>query len=657
MANIIKRWLTRFLVLTMVGVGLYFAILSQDNSLVPIENSANLADPIREEEMRGKRVHVNSYDLDGNLISSGKSETVILVGDDQLALKDGLEYQFNREGRKYYSRADSFENLPDGRRKLSADPGNTILLAIEGGISIETEGPLLYGKDEVISTEAPAQFKMGEIKGRCVGLKYKPEVFLELSSDAHFTASSAEGVTTIDSTFMRLDYLKRAGEIHNGLITNKPANSHQENQLEATHFNILFHGQSSRELRLEEARLKGTPTRLGWGEGELTSSRIEVCFDETGKFLQEATTGDDAVYTSLSSDGGMLTGRTGQLTLKFGNGAPQTLTSQSPIEVSVEKQDRAPLKLTGEKGLESVFENSRVRSTRLFGNPKFQFASQKGHAGTLRVLHDERKVLLGETAHLEDTAQNLVVNGDEILLAEWDQDQQEIFANRFVEITYGVGTPEAMKAWGDTLAMKHPSQHGVLTGNPARIEQRDQTVQANRIEMERVGPYLFEMKTDDEVNLNLKTERGPVKIVAMAMFFSQEKNTVSFRNVHQALLADQGALSCKNLEILIPQTQEGRQVQKINASGSVVYEGQIKDSESVKSITARADTLTYAHSDRIIVFQGDQKDVVVTLPDGQIQGRKLTYNLNDGSMRVDSAAHGVTQTTVNLNDQKKKQLP
>jgi len=656
MANTLKKWLTRFLVIIMVGIALYFVILSRDTALVPIENSANLADPIREEEMRGQRVNVNAYDLDGNLISSGKSETVILVGDNQLALKDGLEYQFHRDGKKYFSRADSFENLPDGTRKLSANPGNTILLAVENGISIETQGPLLYDQNEVISTQAPASFRMGEIKGRCVGLKYKPEVFLELNSQADFTATSDEGVTRIQSTFMRLDYLKRVGEIHKGLITNQPAGGLQENVLEAAHFNILFKGESSRELQLQEARLKGSPTRLGWAEGELTSSRLEVCFDETGKVLKEAITGESAVYTSLSSSGDMLRGRTGQLTLEFNQGSPQRLLSQSPIEVSVEKQDRDPLRLTGRNGLESVFENGRVRSTRLFGEPKFTFGTQKGRAGTLRVLHDERKVLLGETAQMEDTAQNLMVNGDEILLAQWDQDQQEIFANRFVEITYGVGTPDAMKAWGETLALKHPSQHAVLTGKPARIEQRDQTVQAQRIEMQQVGPYLFEMKTDDEVNLTLKTERGPLKIVATDMFFSQERNTVTFQNVQEAVLADQGTLSCRDLEILVPQTQSGRQVEKIDAKGSVIYEGKIKDSESVKPFTARADSLSYTHTTRIIVFQGDQKDVVVTHPDGQIQGRKLTYNLNDGSMRVDSAAHGVTQTTVNLDDQKKKQL-
>lgn len=640
----------------MMGFSLYFMMLSRETSTVPIENSANLADPIREEEMRGKQVNVNTYDLNGNLISSGKSESVLLVGDSQLSLEDGLEYQFNRDGKKYFTRADSFVNLPDGTRKLSAEPGRKILLAIENGISIETDDPLLYGPDEVIRTEGPATFKMGQIEGRCIGLQYKAGSHLELLSKAIFTSHNPEGSTSIQADFLRLDYKTLRGEIRRGVVQNRPKNSDHSNKLEAARFDIAFRGDPNKELLLDNADLYGSPTRIEWEQGHLSSPQLNVHFDKSGKTIARVTSGTEAVYTSLSSGGSQMEGKTGKLSFTFSNGTPQNLKSATPILLTVLQEGRPPLVLTGQKGLESQFSQGRVRSTQLFGTPAFSFGPQSGKAGTLRVLHDERKVLLGQTAELADSSQNLLVKGDEILLAQWDQDQQEIFANRFVEVIYASGTPDVLRSWGETLTLKLPSQHAVLTGSPARLEQNLQNVEAHRIEIRQIGPQLYELKNDDEVNLTLQTDQGPFNIVAKGMFFSQEKQMVTFQEVQRAVMADQGSLSANFLEIFMPQTAAGRHIQRIEAKGSVLYEGLLKDEDTSKPFSARSDKLEYDAKNNTIVFSGNQKDVEVTHPEGQLKGRKLTYNLITGSMRVDSATHGATQTTVKINDQQKNNL-
>lgn len=654
MANLVKKWLTRLLVLSMIGIGLYFAVLSTKTSIVPIESSANLAHPIQEKEMRGEGVSIASYDREGNLISSGKSESFVLVGEDQLALKDGLEYQFEKEGRKYYTRADNFENLPNGQRRLSANEGKTILLAIENGISIETPGPLIYDENEVISTPAPATFKMGQIEGSCVGLKYKAEQFLELNAKARFTATSPEGTTHINATSLQLDYQERKGIIKQGFIRNHPTHAIHSNTLEAEHFNILFKGESSQNLQLQEAQLTGSPTRITWEEGELVSPELQVCFDSTGKVLQEVLTGRDATYSSLTAEGAEITGKTGQLTFQFEAGAPKSLQSAMPIAISVVQEGSDPLQLKGSLGLQSSFENSRVRSTRIFGSPHFRMGTQEGQAGSLRVLHDEQEVLLSESAQLQDRTQAMEIRGDEILLTRWNDDQQEIFANRFVEITYAAGTPDVLKSWGETLALTMPSQKAILTGTPARVEQKEQTVEAQRIEITQIGPHLYEMKTDDEVNLTMKTEQGNFNIIARDMSFSQEKQIVTFTDVQKAQLGQQGTLSCRDLKIFMPMTAEGRQIQTIDAVGSVLYEGQMRHGDTMKAFSTRSDALAFERETQTIVFQGEQKDVVVNHPDGEMKGRKLTYHLNDGSMRVTSATHGVTQTTVKFNDQKKQ---
>lgn len=640
----------------MIGISLYFVVLTRDTTSVPIKSSANLTNPMEENEMRGSEVHVNTYDLDGNLTSSGKSKSVLLVGEDQLSLKDGLEYHFNQNGKKYHTRADSFENLPNGKRRLSAEPGKKIFLAIEDGISIETEGPLVYDENHVISTKAAATFKMGGIQGRCTGLKYKPEAYLELVSKARFTATSPEGQTHINAEFLKLDYQTSKGVIRQGIIRNTPVNAVHTHTLEAETFDIGFRGNPNSELILADAKLQGEPTRVSWEEGELTSPVLEVCFDETGTNLTDVQTGKDAVYTSISADGSLMVGRTGQLMLLFQNGSPHQLKSGSAIALTVTQQDNPPLELTGQKGLESQFEDSRIRSTRLFGSPSFQYGSQLGQAGTLRVLHDERKVLLGQTARLRDEAQNLTIRGDEILLAQWNQEQQEVFANRFVEISYAENTPEVLKSWGDTLTLTMPSKRAILTGTPARLEQNQQVVEAQNIDILQRGPHLYELKTDDQVNLTLQSEQGPLKIVAQNMFFSQEHERVTFQEVAKAELGLHGTLTCKNLRLFIPQKATGRKVERIEAKGQVLYDGLLKDGDTTKAFRTRSDELLFDEKAQTIVFSGKQKDVLVNHPDGELKGRKLTYDLIDGSMRVDSATHGVTQTTVKLNDQQKQKL-
>jgi len=646
----LKKLLTRALVALLAITLGYFAYLSTKRTMVPIERRAVDDEPAAE-RIKGRDVRYKSYDAEGNEIISGSSNKVTQTGDEQFELAEGLALKFNQDGKRYEVRADRFEDAGDGRQVLSAEPGGEIFLGVED-VTIRTSGPLIYNDTTgVFATEAQAEFSMGEARGSALGLRYKPDEFLELQRETLFFTDGPRENVAINADFIRIDQLERQCVIRDGSLVSFRG----EAQTRLTAEDILLSyegGRKGEPFLMRRAMISGAPASFAWDDGGLDASSFEACFDPEGRWVEEVLTEEDAVFTAQTADGYLIYGQGGQLLLTAAAAKPQVLASQSAIRIESRKAVGPSASLSGSGGFETRFRDGQAYSTRLFGAPHFTYGLQRGQAGSIRVMHGERNILFSQGAELEDRAERVRVLGDEIILDGWDQPEKAIYAADFVQIEYGAEAGQAIHCAGDSLKLRLPSREAKLEGQPARAWREGQeieagTIEINRAETEEEG---YDLRAVGDVALAMDSENGRALVRAKSMNYDAAKRILDFDTVIRAVLPGQGELSCGALQAGLKEKNRERALSFVKAAEQVIFNGMIMTEGELKPISCQADRMDYQAEEAVIHFRGVGKDVVFKHPSGELTGRELTYFLNDGSIRVDSVTHGTTQTIINLKD-------
>jgi lipopolysaccharide export system protein LptA len=646
------------LFLATVGLLGYFAFISTSINNVPIERSDRQALPLDEESARGSKVRFKSYDKEGNEIITGSSNKVTRNNDSRITLEDGLRMRINRSGQVYSVIADSYGIGDDGHQVMTADPGNKIVLTVDD-TRIETAGPLFYYEEQdLFTTDAVAVFSLGESMGKAHGLRYKPETFLELLGDNELLTRDAESELLLLADYMRFDDIDKKGLIRNGTITSRARPDQPETKLEAEEIQLLYRGGTKGEsLALIQATLDGSPAKLAWDQGDLVSSSFQVCYDESGTWIEELITDVDAHFSMRTNDGYLLYGTGGQLSLWMERGTPVELSGNAPIDIDGYREGAETLRLAGQSGLETRFREGRAYSTRLFGQPTFSYGTQEGVAGGFRISHNERNILFSGGSELWDSAEDIRVKADQILLSDWDQEEKEVNAFQFVEITFQENSPDIVQSFGDELKLLLPSRFIQLVGEPAKVNRRNLTIDAHDIQIDRLDDELFDLTataSNTEVYLLMATENGSAQIQAKSLKYTGEKDVLVFEDVSRAVLPGQGELSCEIMTVTLRDKGDKKVIDTISAENEVLFTGTIDDEGTARTLHCRADKMLYRQAEEVIYFYGESREVVFTHPSGEFRGKELTYQLKDGTIRGGSDKHGTTRTTINIDDD---QLP
>ncbi len=641
----IKKWLSRGLILSMIVICGYFVYLSTKTETVPIEKT----DPRKAglpQGLRGRDVRHAAYDAEGNLIQSGTSSQVTLIGEDQLELEGGLELQANENGRRYRIKADRYRNNEAGLQVLEAAENKLVVIEETDGFRLETPGPVTALKDGTYVSEAEVTFFMGESQGRCRGLRYKPYASVELQDEVVFNVSrDSKGKVTINADQMTIDQSKARGIIRNGAVDCVDSADNLA-KLRAETIEFSFRSQKNRDIIMEQATVIGEPGRFTWNKGELQSPRLAIRFDDQGRLLRDIRTGAQAKLSMVAEDGYTLSADTGALTLTLIGSLPLLLKSNNPLTLNADNGGPAKLHLVGEKGLETQFENGRALNTFIAGNPSFKYGGQVGNAGELRISHRERNVIFSSGSELIDNDEDVRIYGDRILLTNWDGEEREIFAFRFVTITYRMSEPVPTRCWGDQLELKLPSHTFKITGAPAKLQHEQHTIKAPEINLRKIDEDVYELETDDRVSLNLQTEDGVFLLDAKTMKLSQAAGVLVFQNVAEAVWPGRGKLSCDLLEVTVVEERKQQVVDQLTATGDVVFQGGVSSKDGTSEpVSGQAQIMHYQRAEQTLQFLGNNRDVVFNHPSGEFVGPELTYNLKDGTMR---SGPGTTRINSNI---------
>lgn len=652
----IRKLLTRTLFLATLGLLGYFAFISSEINNVPIEESDRQALPLDEESVRGNKVRFKSYDRDGNEIISGSSNKVKKEGESRLTMEEGLELNIKRSGQHYGVTADSYGVDEEGRQVMTADPGNLILLTLDD-MRLETEGPLFYLEEQdLFTTDAVARFEMGTSRGVAHGLRYQPQVFLEMLGNNELSTRDERGDMRLLADYMRFDHLAKNALIRNGTMTSSAGPDQPATELKADEIQLVYRGaEGDQPLSLVQATLDGAPARIEWDQGDLVSSSFQVCFDNAGTWVEELITDVDAHFSTRTDDGYLLYGTGGQLSLWMNRSVPVELSGNAPIEIEGQRGDGEVLKLIGKQGLRTRFVDGGAHSTRLFGEPSFSYGTQAGVAGSLRISHSERNILFGEGAELWDQVQDIRVKADQILLSNWDQEQREINAFAFVELTFQEAGEEVVQSFADELKLVLPNRFIQLKGEPAKVNRHNLTIDARDMQIDRVDDEIFNLvasaSDNAEVYLLMVMEGGTARIQAKKLDYQGEKDLLVFENVSEAVLPGQGKLSCEIMTVSLRDRGDRKVIESITAENEVLFTGTIEEDGVLRPVHCRSDKMLYGHNQEVITFMGEGREVVFTHPSGEFRGKELTYNLKDGTIRGGSDKHGTTRTTISLDDQ------
>ena len=646
-----KKFLTRSLILAAIGILGYFAFISKSSVTIPIEDAQRPSDQ-NQEKTKGKNVHFIEFDPTGKQIFSGSSEEVNQIETESFELEQ-VSGVYTDGDHSYRIQADFLKQLDEQTRVLSAKPEGTIELAMEDGLNLNTQGPLIQSSEHLFSTEAFAQFSLSDASGRCKGMRYKRGELLELKQEAFFKVKDEQGTLIIFSDNMYFRNALGKGSLKNAVMTS--INDHGESvTLAAEEIEISFTGgDGGAPFRITRAILKGKPSSLIWGLGRLESSYFDVCFDGSGKWLEELITDGDAQFAMVTQDNYDVYGNSGMIDIAFRQSTPVSMVGRDTVRVEAQKFQAPPLSLKGSQGIKTEFYGGKAHSTQINGNPSFQYGEQRGQGGTLQLLHHEHNLILSGEARLLAPRDHIEITGDKILLTNWDQRKREIFAFEFVTIKYGEYDEDRVECFGDHLELRLPERYVKIEGKPARTIRQGQQVAAKQIEFLQLDQDLYDLRTQHQVHLTMDMEEGLLEAFADTMRFESATQKLQFGQVTKASFPALGELSCTQLEAFFKEKNDVKVIEKVIATGNVILEGQIEQNGSMQPIACQADKLNYQPAKNEILVLGQGRDISFEFWRGKAKGRELTFNLKDGSMRVGPVAHGTTQTTVNVKELKK----
>ncbi|MDJ0836091.1 MAG: hypothetical protein QNK37_06205 [Acidobacteriota bacterium] len=644
----IKKLLTRLIVLGTAGLMGYFVFLSVDTPSLRVEKSdpAPSADPL--EMGRGDSTRYRKFDTKGNLITTGTSARTTQTGERDFILEE-VKISHRKDGRQFEASAHHMVTEENGLKVMTSDPEDPqsrVVLVETGGIRISTPGPLMENNDGTITTEAPTRFSLGNSSGSCVGLRYRSGEFLEMRANVVLNNRTAEADTRVEADYLMIDDRKRTGLIRRGAVTT--FNDLRRTLLLAENIDVTFRDSlSTGSMAMERAVLRGKPANFVWASGDLQASYVDICFEDNGRWAQELNTAPDALFSSETDDGYWFNGAGGSLRLLLNASDPELLTATDPISIVGRRDDGPELSLLGKQGMETEFLDGVVTSTRIFGAPDFNYGTLTGKAGSLRVIHTQQQVLFSGGADLFERAENLRIKGDEVLLTSWDQRDREVFAFKFVEILYALENGGQVLGNGDKLEMKMPREYVKLEGKPARFERAGETIESDAIEVTDIDGDVFNLATDSRVLLTKKVEGGDLLVDAQKMNYAGSKRLLRFEKVLQAVMPGRGEMSCEQLDLALKRGRGRDAVENITAYRDVVFKHTLMEKDGPRKITALADKLILDPAEETAEFIGEDRDVEIT-SDSTTRARRLIYNLKDGSVIGIPVKQGRTKTTVPL---------
>lgn len=630
-----RKWLARAMIALMVVILGYFVFLSADMTLVPIEKGGNTNEAANTGELaRGRDVQYLRVDSDGQEIMSGSSAKFSQLDETNVALADGLRISITEQGTLYEVRADRLEQDDQGNKIMYADGEGLIELTSADGLVIRTPGPLVQTPDNVLQTESQATFAMGEARGRCVGLRFQPETFLEFQADAFFEARGPAQNISIQADAIRFDNLSQTGLVTGGVIQSQVALNQATDLLIADTITLHYRGgQQMEPFHLTNAVLEGDEAEFIWQEGRLASRYFMICFDETGKQVSELYTARNARFDMQTADNYELFGTGGQLVLTVADAKPKLLKSRDAVHIYGEKADDPPVHIQGAAGLETVFAGGQATSTEVFGMPSFRYGDQSGQAGNLRLVHQDGDLMFSERAQLADGSGGVRIQADRILVSDWDTATRQLFAFDFVDVVYGQGE-QAITGTGESMEYHDADDFLVLTGDSAQVVQSGHRIAARRIEVTQVDEQTYDLNAKEDVDMALMLARGVATVEAGTVQFIGREEKVTFTDVIRAAMPEMGTLSCGELVAGLKERNGKQILEYLIGSNEVILEGTVLKDGVPEPMSCRADRMTYRAAENAVYFEGEGRDLVFTHPDHNLRGRHLTYNLKDGSIRL-----------------------
>jgi len=409
-------------------------------------------------------------------------------------------------------------------------------------------------------------------------------------------------------------------------------------------------GSQDSPVEIQEFHGIGSPGRVAWADGLIMANAFVACFSPTGPWLEQIVTGPDAEFTLATQDGHELRGRSGALTLDCFIGQPVQISSPAPVSMEGKLDTGEPFFLHGGQSLMSYFSDGRVANTVISGEPVFSFRNQSGRAGSIRLLHSEGRILLSQGAHLQDEEEQIMIQGEEILLANWDQDVHEIFAREFVRLDFQNvdGTP--LSGQGDQLNLKMPERILKLKGT-AHSHYGSNWVEAQDVLVVPETGVSMALTAESHVKFSALLNGQSCVVEGNKLEMSQETGVIRLFQVQAAQVPDLGELTAEQLVLEAQMDASGWKLSSLNASGQVIFEGIMDPQGEAQAFSCQADELSYFPQTQDLRLTGIDRDVIVLFGSGsEHRSRQLTFNLGDGRMHADSGKHGFPKTFLNIKD-------
>jgi lipopolysaccharide export system protein LptA len=567
-------------------------------------------------------LQVQIFDTEGQPLDSVSARKGKQNQEEQLQLSD-VEAKIHAPGGSLiHFNADHYED-DKGRRTLRSNPGSRISLQEQGGLALNTEGPVTMDEAGVIQSKVQTQFSWREWRGSAAGVRYEPARILCLEGTAKW---EIEGGQSIEGQNLILDMQQGVGQMERAILrqTGEP-----HIVLEAPHMLLfLAHGSP----RLDSVLLIGPKSSLSWPSGVLRSSRLSVCLDQEGNFAS-AETHPNVSLSFRTTDGATLQGTTGPIQLSCQHGALAALTCSGAVKLKGNIGD-APFLLECAEGMTTSFDQGVAVDTVLSGAANFAFQQLSGQSGRIRLLHRENRLLLSENALLYEAGEGMQLWGEEILIAHWTQPNREIYGRGFVKLRADNAGSGSIEATGESLSLVFPERWMILKGRPARFEQGERSIEALEVRVvpgKTAGHDLF---AEGDLHFRLRKGGEEWMLKGKSMEIHQQEGTLRVRDVQEARLQPMGQLSAS--EVVLDSDQEGT-LRSLLAEGNVLFSGSLPGEGKGRSYSGRADRLHFLARTNEIELLGHTRDVLLLSDDGnEVRGRSLTYNLSDGSLRSGS---------------------
>lgn len=649
-----SRWAVRFLFFAVaIGVLWIAAQLTESQQLVISERGRD-ADESDDETMAGDQVVYREFDEEGREKIAVDASRGRQLEDAGWQLEGSRAQMMTANGRKVTFYSDRFREDTAGRRVVESLGDRPIRIDEEQGISFRTFGPLFLTA-EVFNVDARVDFEWGPSYGHARSMSYRPGKSLSLKGDVLFQLALDRQEVRIVAQSLVLDIQKGVAEIEVGLLT-LLSEAGSDISLRAPRMLFLYRGDERGAPRhLEEFHGMGPGTALEWPSGAIKSKRFALCFGAEGRWIESAQSQAETQFSVQTEDRYQLNGETGGVDLQFEFGEPHLMLSKNAVKLLGVDSQGSEFTLRGSAGLESTFRNGKAYDTLILGEPNFAYRDLKGRAGSIRLLHHEARILLSAGAQLSQPNGTLV-EGEEILIANWNQEEREIFARTFVRFTVPDESGRDLIGEGDQVTLTLPSNQVVLLGSPAEFRLGSDVLRANRVEVLDQAGQGKVLHAQDELVFEVDINGQIMRAEAESLVFDETQGQALFRQVRQAQMPGMGEVSARELNLSF--SGNPRQVERVVGRGEVVIQGQVSHKEGSRPYSCQADEFDYDALSGVLLLSGLDRDVVFQFDEGQThRSRQLTFNLLDGSMHAGSETHEFTKTILNIKDKQQGDRP